>query len=104
MFSKYTSLKKVNINKFNTSNVLIMSYMLADSIAIEKLNLKNFNTNKVNDVGFFNRCYSLKELNLDYFNDKNVKKRESTFIYPQESQNSIKFKYNSFRNKPFYKY
>ena len=45
--------------------------------SLKELNLSNFNTNNVTNIDFmFNKCSSLKELNLFNFNTNNV-----TFIY-----------------------
>ena len=42
-------------------------------LKLEKLNLKNFNTNKVtNMLGLFSNCENLVELNLDHWNVENV--------------------------------
>ena len=40
--------------------------------SLKKLNIDNFNTNNITDIGMFYECSSLKELNLDNFNTNNV--------------------------------
>ena len=50
-----------------------MSWMFAECSSLKELNLNNFNTNNVIDMrSMFSRCSSLKELNLNNFNTNNV--------------------------------
>jgi len=47
MFRGCSSLKELNLNDFNTSNVVNMHEMFFECSSLKKLNLNNFNTNKV---------------------------------------------------------
>ena len=50
-----------------------MSYMFSGCSSLKELNISNFNTNNVTDMGsMFRGCSSLKELNLSDFNTNNV--------------------------------
>ena len=73
IFSYCSSLKKLNLNNFNTTNVTNMGGMFYDCSSLKELNLNNFNTNNVNNMSYmFDGCSSLKELNLNNFNTNNV--------------------------------
>ena len=47
MFCGCSSLKKLNLNNFNTSNVIDMNLMFSECSSLKVLNLSNFDTNKV---------------------------------------------------------
>ena len=47
MFSGCSSLKELNLNNFNTNNVIDMSEMFRLCTSLKVLNLNNFNTTKV---------------------------------------------------------
>ena len=52
------------IKSYNTNNVIDMS-LFSGCKSLKKLNLNNFNTNDVTDMIYmFSECSSLKELNL----------------------------------------
>ena len=49
-----------------------MKSMFAKCSSLGELNLSNFNTNNVTNMGgMFNDCFSLKNLNLSNFNTSN---------------------------------
>ena len=48
MFSRCSSLKKLNLNNFNINKVTNKSKMFLGCSLLKELNLNNFNTNKVN--------------------------------------------------------
>ena len=50
MFSGCSSLKELNLNNFNTNNVIYMSYMFCACSSLKELNLNNFNTNNVTNM------------------------------------------------------
>ena len=57
MFSKCSSLKKLNLNNFNTNNVTNMRGMFDGCSSLKELNLNNFNTNNLADMSYmFNEC------------------------------------------------
>ena len=47
MFNECSSLKELNLNSFNTNNVIDMSCMFMGCKSLVELNLNNFNTDKV---------------------------------------------------------
>ena len=50
-----------------------MERMFQGSSSLKNLNLSNFNTNNVTDMGYmFYKCSSLTNLNLSNFNTNNV--------------------------------
>ena len=57
MFSKCSSLNKLNLSNFNTNNVTNMEYMFNKCSLLKELILSNFNTNNVNNMRFmFSKC------------------------------------------------
>ena len=59
------SLKKLNINNFNTNNVSDMSWMFNECSSLKELNLNNFNTNNVTDMSaMFSKCSDELKLKL----------------------------------------
>ena len=51
MFYGCSSLKDLNLNNFNTDNVTNMGYMFYGCSSLKELNLSNFNTNNVYYMG-----------------------------------------------------
>ena len=47
MFSKCSSLKNLNLNKFNTNSVIYMYNMFYECSSLTEINLSKFNTNNV---------------------------------------------------------
>jgi len=61
--------KKLNLSNFITNNVTNMGYMFANYFKLKELNVSNFNTNNVTNMGdMFSTCFKLKELNVSNFN------------------------------------
>ena len=50
MFYGCSSLNELNLNNFNTNNVIDMSCMFFGCSSLNELNLNNFNTNNVTDM------------------------------------------------------
>ena len=50
MFFDCSSLTSLNLSNFNTNNVRDMGYMLSKCSSLTTLNLSNFNTNNVKDM------------------------------------------------------
>ena len=67
------SLKELNLNNFNTFNVIDMGGMFEDCSSLKELNLNNFNTINVTDFRWmFSGCS--KELKMKIKNQiKNIK-------------------------------
>ena len=53
MFEGCSSLKEINLNKFNTNNAINMNGMFYGCLLLKELNLNNFNTNKVTYMNYF---------------------------------------------------
>ncbi len=80
MFSGCTSLKSLNLSGFNTSNVTSMVSMFANCSSLTSLNLGSFNTSNVTDMGWmFFGCSALTSLDLSSFNTSNVKSMAGMF-------------------------
>ena len=68
-----SSLKKVDLNGFNTSNVTDMSYMFEYCDGLVSLDLSGFDTTNVKNMsGMFEGCSSLTDLDLRSFDTSNV--------------------------------
>ena len=81
MFYGCSSLKKLNLDNFNTKNVTDMVAMFANCSSLKKLDLSNFNTSKVTNMSsMFTGCSSLEELDLSNFNTENVKNMQAMFF------------------------
>ena len=47
IFSRCSSLKELNLNNFNSNNVIDMNGMFYKCSSLKELNLNNFNTNNI---------------------------------------------------------
>ena len=73
LFSNYSKLTDVNIDKLNTSNVTDMSYMFFECKKLASLDLSNFDTSKVKRMDLmFDNCCDLTSLNLSNFDTSKV--------------------------------
>jgi len=73
MFALCTRLVSLNISNFNTSNVTNMGRMFESCQKITSLDLSNFNTEKVTNMNeMFSFCTKLTLLNVSSFNTTNV--------------------------------
>ena len=73
MFSGCSSLKELNLNNFNTNNVTDMGAMFSGCSSLKELNPNNFNTNNVTDMGaMFYGCSNelIRKIKIQY---KNIK-------------------------------
>ena len=71
MFSDCNKIKEINLSKFDSSEVSIMSNMFSKCSSLISLDFSNFDTSKVTSMdGMFSECISLRSLNL--FNFKNT--------------------------------
>ena len=65
MFYECNSLTNINLSNFNTQNVTDMGYMFYGCNSLTNINLSNFNTQNVTDMGsMFYKCKSLKKKNV----------------------------------------
>ena len=80
-----------------------MSEMFYGCSSLKELNISNFNTNNVTDMGFmFSVCSSLKELNLSNFNTNNV--TDMRFMFDgcsDQFQNKIRSEYKNIKEEAF---
>ena len=73
MFYNCSSLKELDLSKFNTDNVTNMRSMFYNCSSLTILDLSKFNTDKVTNMYcMFCNCSSLTKLNLSKFNTQNV--------------------------------
>ena len=73
MFWGMKAMKRVELQKFDTSSVTDMSCMFYDCRSLEKLDLSNFDTSSVTDMrDMFNECRSLSELDVSNFDTSSV--------------------------------
>ena len=80
LFWDCSSLEHINLNSFNTYQVINISHMFENCSSLKELNLSSFNTNKVTNMSFiFHNCSSLQELNLSSFNFENIKDVSNIF-------------------------
>ena len=99
MFSGCSSLKSINIEKFDTSKVKNMEEMFSGCNSIENIDLNLLKTNSVNNMRrMFNGCKNLKSLDLHNLDTTYVTNMEEMF----NECNSIKeIKFNEKTNYKF---
>ena len=69
MFSKCSSLKKLDFSNINTNKVTNMEYMFSECSSLEELNIYNFTNENASKVeGIFEGCFKLK--NISELNEK----------------------------------
>ena len=80
--------------------------MFYECYSLKELNINNFNTNNVTDMGgMFGGCSSLKELNLNNFNTNNVTNMRHMFSKcTDELKLKLKCKFNEFKEEAFEDY
>jgi surface protein len=73
LFFSLSSLKKVNLDNFDTSEAVNLSCMFCGCSSLTILDLSSFNVSKVNDVtGIFSGCHSLTKIYAgNWYNDIN---------------------------------
>lgn len=80
MFANCTSLTKLDLKGFNTSQVNYMSQMFWECSSLTELDLSGFETFQVDDMSaMFSGCKNLKSLDLSKFNTWKVKNMENMF-------------------------
>ena len=79
MFSHCYELTSINLESFNTSSVRIMQGMFSNT-KLYSLNLNHFDTSKVINMSYmFYSCSNLKTLQIDNFDTSNVETMEYMF-------------------------
>ncbi len=73
MFNGCSNLVSVDLEHFDTSNVVDMAGMFLDCNNLQNLNLSSFDTSNVTDMSeMFSGCNSLNDVNLSSFDTSNV--------------------------------
>ena len=73
LFYECKCIKKININKFNRTDIKDMSEMFGECRNLEEINFISFKTDNVEKMNnMFTSCKCLKKLNLSKFNTKKV--------------------------------
>ena len=105
LFYNCKCIESICFKKFYRNNVTDMSYMFYIS-SLKELNLNNFNTNNVINMScMFSGCSSLKELNLNNFNTNNVTYMSYMFSKcTDELKLKLKCKFNEFKEEAFKDY
>ena len=81
MFWGCSSLTSLNVSGWDTSNVTNMKYMFCNCSSLTKLDLNRWNTSKVTEMsGMFDYCNSLTSLNVSGWNTSKVTDMESMFF------------------------
>ncbi len=81
MFYECSSLKNINISNFNTKNVNNMGCMFWGCSSLTDLNLSHFITDNVTYMeGMFFKCSSLTNLNVSKFNTQNIADMKDMFF------------------------
>ncbi len=80
MFHKCSGLTELDLSGFNTSNVVTMFGMFRNCSNLSSLDLSSFNTSNVTDMGYmFFSCSNLSNLKLSNFNTSNVRDMNRMF-------------------------
>ena len=74
MFQKCNELEELDLSNFNTSKVTDMGFMFANCFKLRKIKgIEKFDTNQVIKIcAMFQYCYELEELDLSNFNTSKV--------------------------------
>lgn len=80
MFNECSNLNNLNLNSFNTSNVINLSEMFNKCASLTSLDISSFDTSKVTNMSrMFASCKSLAKLDVSSFNTSNVTNMEKMF-------------------------
>ena len=82
MFYNCTKLAKINLTTFKTTNLKKIEYMFSSCYSLVSLDLSSFNTTKVTTMKrMFQYCSSLKSINFgNHFNTEKVENMEGMFL------------------------
>ena len=82
MFSDMRSLTSLDLSNFDTSRVMDMGSMFASSSNLTSLDLSNFDTSKVTNMSnMFSTMFSLSSLNVSNFDTSKVTNMDYMFAY-----------------------
>ena len=83
MFRYCTNIVKIDLSRFDSSNVENMNYMFGKCFELKEINMSNLNTEKVTDMGYmFHKCKNLEKIILTpSFTTKNVKNMAFMFHF-----------------------
>ena len=96
LFADCTLLKKVDLSNFNTEKVDNMNSMFTGCKLLNDINLTDLNTKNVIDMGcMFYECESLKNLDLSKFNTENVTNMCGMFYGCKSLKNLVLSKFNT---------
>jgi surface protein len=80
MFFDCNSLNSLNLRNFNSSNVFDIGMMFMRNSSLTSLNVSSFDTSNVTNMGgMFESCSSLTSLNISNFNTSKVKDMTGMF-------------------------
>ena len=104
MFSSCNLLKKLDLSNFNTNKVETMKYMFSSTKLLKELDLSNFNTSNLKNVSFmFCDCTSLKKINFNNNFNINDYIANNTFRgCSAELQNKIKEQFKNINENVFF--
>ena len=73
MFSRLSNITKIDLSKFDASQITDMKFMFNECQNLEYINLTNINTSSVTDMGdLFCKCTKLTSIDLSYFDTSSV--------------------------------
>ena len=88
MYGGLHNVESIDLNGFDTSNVINMKWMFCDCYDLRRLDMSNFNTSSVTDMhGMFHYCQSLTRLDLSGFDTSNVTDMSYMFYHCQSMTN-----------------
>ena len=80
MFYNLPNITKIDLSKFDTSQITEMKAMFYGCSSLSSINLSNLDISSVIDISeIFKKCSSLKSLNLSNFNTSKIKDMEGMF-------------------------
>ena len=79
MFNECSNLTSLDVSNFNTQNVTNMGFMFSECSNLTSLDVSNFNTQNVTDIYCMFQCSNLTSLDLSNFNTQNVTDMSAMF-------------------------
>ena len=80
IFHKCSDITEIDLNEFDSSDIINMDYMFTDCISLTKINFTNFVTfNAIEMYDMFRNCSSLTSLDLSNFDTSKVKSMVALF-------------------------
>ena len=107
LFSYLTNLSYIDLRKFNTDDVINMSYMFQNCTNLRELYMNNIVTTNVTDTShMFDNCINIKNIDLSSFSDEHLANTSYMFYNTVRAENvnikNMKFantQYNAFMFK-----